>query len=238
MKIQNSIIASANNAANKSNGVEKSGKDEQKAELSGNIQASEINLMQPKDSSIKDLLDRKTELTKKSDQLEIQAKLDAIKEKREEDIAGYREDIEFNQGLINDIIGKQDNLKKLYGVEDDSPEEQELNLRRKVSEAIKSGKSISAEDWEAYQSLGAPSEYQSRMIEFDKMISVFNDRIDDSSKQLLSALKEERDESISQEDALIIEKYQEMIEEEMKNIDKQVNEKVIEAAGNVVDESV
>lgn len=238
MKIQNNIIASANNTVNKSNGVEKNGKNEQKAELNENVQASEINLMQPKDSSIKDLLDRKTELTKKSDQLDIQAKLDAIKEKREEDIASYREDIEFNQGLKNDILSKQEDLKKLYGVEEGSQEEQDLNLRRKVEGLIKSGKSVSEEDWESYQLLGAPSEYQSRVREFDKMINEFNSRIDDSSKSLLAALKEERDEKISQDDALIIAKYQEMIEEEMKNIDKQVNVKVIEAAGNVVDEGV
>lgn len=211
-------------------------KEKAQVEQNGSIQASELNLAPQKDTSIKDLLDKKTELDKKSGQLDIQAKLDLIKEKRAKEIAGYQNEIDTTLETKNTLTKYQDNLTQTYQVEPDSQEASELALRRKFAKMEQGGELLSPEELEAYSKLEEPSEYQQRMLEYDKMIEALDDRIEDNSKKLKHALKEQRDTEISRDDEKILEKYHAMIQEEKKSIDKQINEKVVDAAGNVVDE--
>ena len=212
------------------------GKEKAQVEQSGSIQASELNLVPQKDTSIKDLLDKKAELDKKSGQLNVQAKLDFIKEKRVKEIEGYQEEISTTLDKKNTLLKYQDNLNQTYQVEPDSQEASELELRRKFANMNRGGDMPSPEEFEAYSKLGEPSEYQQRMLEYDKMIEGLDDRIDKSTSKLQKSIQEQRDTELSRDDEKVIEMYQALIQVEQKNIDKQINEKIVDTAGNVVDE--
>lgn len=238
MKIQGNTnwYSATKETSNATSVLDQTGKDKEKSTKEGSISATELNLVPHKDTSIKELLDQKAELSKKSEQMDIQAKLDLIKEKRAEDIAGYQEEIATNVEMRKSLKDSQDNLASMYEVEEGSPEANELELRRKVINAKRGGNLPTKEELAAHSALGEPSEYQQRMLEYDDMIQNFDDKNDELNKKLRMTLAEERDESLSQEDAEIIAKFQKLVNQEIKNIDKQINEKVVEAAGNVVDE--
>ncbi|GEM_PF-3738289 len=238
MKIENNTTWSkiSNDTVNKHATALGTEKEKAQVEQSGSIQASELNLVPQKDTSIKVLLDKKAELDKKSGQLDVQAKLDLIKEKRAKEIAGYQNEIDTSLEMKNTFTKNQDNLTQTYQVEPDSQEASELELRRKFIEMNHGGEMPTPEEFEAYSKLGDPSEYQQRMLEYDNLKYALDDRIEDNTKKLKNALQEERDTELSRDDEKILEKYHAMIQEEKKSIDKQINEKVVDAAGNVVDE--
>lgn len=238
MKVENNTNWSkiTNDSVNNDKTVLGTKKEKAQVEQSGSIQASELNLVPQKDSSIKDLLDKKAELDKKSGQLDVQAKLDLIKEKRSKEIAHYQNEIDTTLETKNTLSKDQASLAQIYEVDPDSQEASELELRRKFANMNKSGESPSLEEFEAYSKLGEPSEYQQRMLDYDKMIGALDDRIEENTNKLKYELQEERDAELSRDDEKILEKYHAMIQEEKKSIDKQINEKVVDAAGNVVDE--
>lgn len=238
MKVENNTNWSKiiNDSVNNNNTVLGAKKEKASVEQSGSIQASQLNLVPQNDSSIKDLLDKKAELDKKSGQLDVQAKLDLIKEKRAKEIEGYQNEINATLETKNTLSKYQEDLNSTYQVEPGSQEALELELRRKFEDFNRGGQMPSPEEFEAYSKLGEPSEYQRRMLEYDKKIVALDERIEETTSKLKHELQEERDAELSREDEKILEMYQAMIQEEKKSIDKQINEKVVDAAGNVVDE--
>lgn len=240
MKIQNNVnaISTGKETENQLRASEKANKAKNNKKNGITVKANDLNLVPQKDESIKQLLGLKAEMAKKNEQMDVQAKLDAIRENRTEKIKGHQKDIKENLDLKNQLLDKEDDLTELYGVEEGSQEANELALRRKFRDMSRGGDALTEEEFEAFQALEEPSEYQHRMLETDDMIINFEDVIDASQKELKQALGEERAAEISQEDTKILKQYKEIIEEEMKNIDKQINEKVIESVGNVVDEKL
>lgn len=204
------------------------------------IQATELNLGVQKDSTIKDLLDQKAMLNEKNEQLDVQAKLDLIKEKQNKDIKETKSEIESTTVTRNMISSYQEKLSEDYKVEPGSDEAQELAFRRKMYEQLHRDKVkvYTKEDLEAYNQLAEPSEYQKRMLEFDMMLYAMDDKIKENETSLESLIRSERDMELTQDDKKILKKYHEIFEEEIKIIDKQINEKIVDAAGNVVDEKI
>lgn len=83
-------------------------------------------------------------------------------------------------------IQEQENLKEVYGIKPDSQEQQDLDLIRKAKEAQKNGRlgDLSKEELDRLANMGDLTEYQSRSLEYDKVISHYDSLIEECNVEI------------------------------------------------------
>ncbi len=97
------------------------------------------------------------------------------------------------KGIKSEYMDEQDyylqereNLKDLYQIEDDSQEQQDLDLIRKANKALKTGQlgDLSKEELERVANMGELTEYQSRSLEYDPVINHYDSLMEDCNKEI------------------------------------------------------
>lgn len=165
---------------NEQTGVKKNGKEE-----SQSINASELNLMQ--DS----ILERKKKAMADAmdivgKQFKADAKIDADLDERRIRIAENKEQANAALKEINSLSEEQEKLKETYGIADDSQEQQDLELRMKINEAMKPGSKVklTKEDLERMQQLEPMTEYQQQAMDLENAKGVWKDEMKAAQKEI------------------------------------------------------
>lgn len=134
------------------------------------------------------ILTRKNQLQKKAmkvltDQFEKDGKTDNAIKNAENKLDSLKEEATLaNEGKIEARRAKEAIMKE-YGITEDSEEHKQLELIRKVRKVMRGGSgSITAEELEQVSSMGNLTDYQQRMLAYDDMETVFQDRLDEIDK--------------------------------------------------------
>lgn len=173
MRIQDKITVFAGNAqpdaqADKAAGTGEGGsKGQGKTMFAGNLQG---------DFSLGDRIRRKQEQARRqalkvvSDTWDGDRKIDEELDRSRRRVEELRQSNKEIQDEINNISKEREDLKALYGVEEDSEEEAELALLRRGGEALRTGgTNLTKEEWEQYKGIleKGLTDYQSRQLEMD-----------------------------------------------------------------------
>lgn len=91
----------------------------------------------------------------------------------QEEITGLQEEKEY-------FTEQQAALQQKYGVADDSQEQKDLELIQKANKAVKDGRlgDLSKEELEQIANMGELTEYQERVLAYDKILSDYDSRIE------------------------------------------------------------
>lgn len=151
------------------------------------INASQLNLMQDPIQARRDKAQKEA-----MDILRGQFKSDGVidtdlKERRGR-IAENKETAAAALKEINAISEEQEKLKESYGIEADSQEQKDLELRMKFNEAMKPGSQVklTEEDWERYQEMGPMTEYQRAAMSLEADKGKWRKEIDEAQKVISS----------------------------------------------------
>ncbi len=189
------------------------------------------------------------------DAFEGDRKIDRDMEARREKIRVLQEEIQKAQSEVNDMEAKRKALKEVYGIQDGSTEQKELDLLEKASDAALSFKEIrlTREEREEVERIKADglTEYQKRSLEmkeysdyYEKQIHEMQTQIKEEDMMLRSAKLERLKSSPmvkaeKQADAVMEAAGEEiigmLIEEAKEKIDEDLEEKK-EAAEKVQEE--
>lgn len=108
--------------------------------------------------------------------------IDADLNERRQRISELRQSVKDEQDKLNEIAGQRENLKEVYGVEEDSPEEQELKLLRKQG-GLAALTEEEQDEIAQIQSRGL-TDYQKRQLELDNLEKYHRQNMDDSKRQI------------------------------------------------------
>lgn len=83
-------------------------------------------------------------------------------------------------------LQERENLKDIYQIDEDSQEQQDLDLIRKANQALKTGKlgDLSKEELDRVANMGDLTEYQSRSLEYDTVIDYYDSLLEDCDKEI------------------------------------------------------
>lgn len=169
---------------NQAKGADESGKNKGGT---FSINASQLNLMQ-------DPIQARREQAQKEamdilrGQFEADGAIDTDLKERRGRIAQNKETAAAALKEINAISEEQEKLKEAYGIEADSQEQQDLELRMKFNKAMKpdSQEQLTEEEWERYQELGPMTEYQKAAMELEADKGKWRKEIDEAQKVITS----------------------------------------------------
>lgn len=169
---------------NQAKGADESGKNKGGT---FSINASQLNLMQ-------DPIQARREQAQKEamdilrGQFEADGAIDMDLKERRGRIAQNKETAAAALKEINAISEEQEKLKEAYGIEADSQEQQDLELRMKFNKAMKpdSQEQLTEEEWERYQELGPMTEYQKAAMELEADKGKWRKEIDEAQKVITS----------------------------------------------------
>ncbi len=162
------------------------------------IQASQLNLMQD------GILERRKKAM--ADAMDIIGKQFGVDGKIDDDLNQRRERIAESKEKASTALKErqalseeQEKLREQYGVDMDSEEQSDLELRIKMREAMKPGSrlELSEEEWERLQKMGPETEYQKAALEIEASKDVWNTEIKEAHKviatetQVIRATKQE-----------------------------------------------
>ena len=157
----------------------------QKKEDVKSVQAQELNLGQD------NILTRKKQAMKEAmsfikDQFKADSEIDRDLAKRRGRIAENKEKANAALKEKNSLIEEQEKAKKTFGIEEDSEEQKDLELRLKYEEAQKpdSEVELTEEEWERYKNLGPITEYQQLYMDLEEAKSKWQKEIDEANKQI------------------------------------------------------
>ncbi|NLL77745.1 MAG: hypothetical protein GX235_10960 [Clostridiales bacterium] len=110
---------------------------------------------------------------------------DSLKEIREKIYELREQKASLNQ-CKGDAIKEQESLKEIYGIEDGSKEQQDLELIRKAHNAIKCGKlgGLSEEELTRVSNMGELTEYQKEALALDGVIENYDSLINDVDNEI------------------------------------------------------
>lgn len=100
---------------------------------------------------------------------------------RRQRISELRQSVKDEQDKLNEIAGQRENLKAVYGVEEDSREEQELKLLRKGAQAGLTEEE--KDEISQIQSRGL-TDYQKRQLELDDLEDYHSRNMNESKRQI------------------------------------------------------
>lgn len=230
---------------NQANGV-KGQQNEKQTKETVSIQASQLNLMQD------GILERKKKAM--ADAMDIIGKQFSADARIDEDLAQRRERIADSKEKAATALKEkqalseeQEKLREQYGVDLDSEEQSDLELRIKMREAMKPGSRVklSDEEWERLQNMGPETEYQKEALQIEASKNIWKTEIEEAHKvialetQVIRATKQELLKHHGMVDAVnVAEDSMEaasaeilgmLRQEGMEHIQEEIDEKVEEA---------
>ncbi len=147
------------------------------------IQASQLNLMQD------GILERRKKAMADAmdiigKQFGVDGKIDADLDARRERIADSKQKASMALKEKQALSEEQEKLREQYGVDLDSEEQSDLELRIKMRESIKPGSrlELSKEEWERLQNMGPETEYQKAALAIESSKDVWNTEIKEAHK--------------------------------------------------------
>ncbi len=151
------------------------------------INASQLNLMQ-------DPIQARREKAQKEamdilrGQFESDGVIDTDLKERRDRITQNKETASAALKEINAISDEQEKLKETYGIEADSKEQQDLELRMKFNKAMKPNSQVklTEEEWEQYQELGPMTEYQKAAMSLEADKGKWRKEIEEAQKVISS----------------------------------------------------
>lgn len=189
MKVEKNItvFAGASEQARRSEQPEKvqGGEKEKK---NGTIYAGDFR----GDMSIRDRIQQKKEQAQKQAMKVVQdtwgrdRKVDDDLNQRREHIRELNQSSRESQERIDELKAQQENLKQAYGVAEDSPEQQELDLLRRRDTAARSGEGLSEEELQKCNEIEQRglTDYQKEQLNLDEHIRVQQDVLDENEQQV------------------------------------------------------
>lgn len=200
MRIQNGIDSNLytknqeNTAAAAQQEKKESGEDLKSIDASG-LNLGQDSLAQRKSQARREAMD----IIK--NQFKSDGKLDQSLAERRQKIAESKGDAEEALDHINEITKQQEQLKEDWGIEDDSEEQQNAELRIKVKDAMKPGSKVelTQEDWERYSQLGPMSEYEQAIMDWEAEKDNFRKDLDAANKDIAvqtSVIRETKQEML------------------------------------------
>lgn len=216
--------------------VDKSEKDQTSDKKSSEIiNANEINLIGQQSSTLKELFAKKAAWKLQTDQFKKDLETDENIKNHADRMNSLLKEAKENQSEYNRLNNLKVDLKETYSIEDDSSEQQDLELLEKQ---LKNKESLTEEEKDRLNNMGPLTEYQKAAFEYATMAEVFLGRAETAVKEskkeagTISAIKQELlknspmiDAKKEAEDLLetVDEEIQKAIIEELK---KRVNDKL------------
>jgi len=178
---QNTNYTKAENTTIKVNGAEKDSKtqvDSKKTETNV-IDASEINLVGKQDSKLKNLFAKKAAWEVQMEQFEKDSMINDSINEHGKNRENYLNEAYTNNTEVNRLMGLKADLKETYAVEDDSQEQQDLELLEKKFD---NKNTFTQEEKDRLANMGPLTDYQKAAMEYKAMAKVFKDRADSAAE--------------------------------------------------------
>lgn len=134
-----------------------------------------------------------------NNQFKADSEIDDDLSKRRDRIAENKEKAAAALKEINSLSEEQAKLKEAYGIEDDSQEQKDLELRMKLSEAARPGSNVkfTEEEMDRISQLGPMTDYQQQVMGLESSKGVWREEIEEANKniavesQVIRATKQE-----------------------------------------------
>lgn len=165
------------------------------------------------------------------EQFEDDIEQDELVGRLKENIDKLQEDIpEYNKN-IERLNGSLENIEKNFGIEADSPEKAELELRRKAQ----NGEKLTPKEMDTLASMGEATEYQKYALDIYKQIDYFKGRIESIDKAVTQCNKSLTDISISRLKNQGMLKARKEAEEILSSVNKEIMDMAMQDAVDTID---
>lgn len=141
------------------------------------INAGDLHLTGQQDSRLKSLFAQKVAWETQLEQFKKDTELDESIKKHAENSEAYLKEADLNQNEVGRLKQLKDDLKKAYGIEEDSIEQSDLELWEKK---VEGSETLSQEELDRMDQMGPLTDYQEASLEYTFMSKVFQQRADQS----------------------------------------------------------